>query len=158
MQGHKCLKNKIGQLSGMTARQDSKERIVDLPFTSLGFLKDCSEGKFNSPSHRASPKISRSRNSTRPNSCSEDELVHAMETFPDFFPQGYLSCNDSTLRTAAETQELLRGKIHHEEQIDRKVLDWLHQEYGIWGTSSFSHTRTELDFLRLFELFAIETF
>lgn len=128
MQGHKCIKEKIEQYRGLTTRQDSKERILDLPFTSLGLLKNCSD----SFTHRASPKISRSRNSTRPNSCSEDELVYAMEKFPDFFPPEYLCCNDSTFRTAAEEQEILREKIHQdEEQIDRKVLDWLHQEYGI---------------------------
>jgi hypothetical protein len=129
MQERKCIKEKIQPISALTTiLQESREKILDLPFTSLGTFKVCAEGKFDTFPHRASPRKCRSRSSTRPNSSTEDELIYAMEKFPDFFPPEYLSCSD---RTVTEQQEHLRERIHQENPIDSKVVDWLRQEYGI---------------------------
>lgn len=96
----------------------------ELTFTKLGVLK-ISDGKYGCFTPKNSPTLERSTRNQRQDSYDEEELVNAMEKFPDFLPAGFavsISKNDQVLGSRPSQRSSL---------ADRNVVEWIRKEYGM---------------------------
>lgn len=102
-----------------------QQQDYELIFTKLGVLKIC-DGKYGCLSPKHSPTLERSRkNHSRRDNYDEDELINAMEKFPDFLPPGFAV-------SIGRSGHVLGSERSQGSLADRNVFEWIRREYGMF--------------------------